>query len=83
MRSAGLSADTLCPHAPVAQSAEAMVSNTIKCGFESHPGHEVSIWQDRCMDAALARKTWRTLEPIHGAIYFVPRVGLEPTLDGV
>ncbi len=24
------------------------------------------------MDALLARKTWRTLEPIHGAIYFVP-----------
>src|SRR5690606_26089705 len=25
--------------APVAQSAEAVVSNTIQCGFESHPGH--------------------------------------------
>jgi hypothetical protein len=83
MRSAGLSADTLCPHAPVAQSAEAMVSNTIKCGFESHPGHEVSIWQDRCMDAALARKTWRTLEPIHGAIYFVPEAAEEYAAIGV
>ncbi|HSL73152.1 MAG TPA: hypothetical protein VK853_01720 [Ilumatobacteraceae bacterium] len=24
------------------------------------------------MDAEIARKTWRTLEPVHGAIYFVP-----------
>ncbi len=24
------------------------------------------------MDAQLARKTWRTVEPLHGAIYFVP-----------
>ncbi len=76
-------ADTLCPHAPVAQSAEAMVSNTIKCGFESHPGHQATIWQDRRMDAALARKTWRTLEPIHGAIYFVPEAAEEYAAVGV
>jgi hypothetical protein len=47
-----------------------MVSNTIKCGFESHPGHNASIWQDRRMDPIIGRKTWRTLEPYHGAIYF-------------
>ncbi len=28
--------------APVAQLAEAAVSNTVRCGFESHPGH--SLW---------------------------------------
>ncbi len=25
--------------APIAQPAEAVVSNTIQCGFESHSGH--------------------------------------------
>lgn len=30
---------TSCPHAPVAQLAEATVSNTVKCRFESDPGH--------------------------------------------
>ncbi len=25
------------------------------------------------MDPAIARKTWRTLEPVHGAIYFAPQ----------
>lgn len=41
------------------------------------------------MDPALARKTWRTLEPIHGMIYFVPEgdeeyaaVGLEGSRMG-
>jgi hypothetical protein len=29
-----------------------------------------STWQARAMDPITARKTWRTLEPIHGAIYF-------------
>jgi hypothetical protein len=29
------------------------------------------------MDATTARKTWRTLEPIHGAIYFVPEAAEE------
>jgi hypothetical protein len=39
--------------------------------------------------ATIARKTWRTLEPIHGAIYFVPealeeykRIGLEERMVG-
>lgn len=27
------------------------------------------------MDALIARRTWRTLEPIHGMIYFVPEAG--------
>jgi hypothetical protein len=31
----------------------------------------------RPMDATTARKTWRTLEPIHGAIYFVPEAAEE------
>ena len=38
------------------------------------------------MDPLLARKTWRTLEPIHGLIYFAPeadecyaRIGLRRT----
>jgi hypothetical protein len=35
------------------------------------------------MDAALARKTWRTLEPIHGAIYFVPEAVEEYAAVGV
>ena len=37
------------------------------------------------MEAVLARKTWRTAEPLHAFIYFVPEadeqyaaVGLEP-----
>ena len=41
------------------------------------------------MDPALARKTWRTLEPIHGLIYFAPEaseayvgVGLPPAMGG-
>ncbi len=41
------------------------------------------------MDALTARKTWRTLEPIHGAIYFVPEaaeeyrgLGLEERMRG-
>jgi hypothetical protein len=29
------------------------------------------------MDPEIARKTWRTLEPVHGAIYFVPEAGEE------
>ncbi len=29
------------------------------------------------MDAVIARKTWRTLEPIHGAIYFATQAGEE------
>ncbi len=29
------------------------------------------------MDPLLARKTWRTVEPIHGAIYFVPEAAEE------
>jgi hypothetical protein len=29
------------------------------------------------MDPDIARKTWRTLEPVHGAIYFVPEAGEE------
>jgi hypothetical protein len=29
-----------------------------------------SVWQDRRMDPIIGRKTWRTLEPYHGAIYF-------------
>src|SRR5215203_3803041 len=35
------------------------------------------------MEAALARKTWRTLEPIHGAIYFVPEAAEEYSAVGV
>src|SRR5688500_10009939 len=27
------------------------------------------------MDPMLARKTWRTMEPIHGLIYFAPEAG--------
>src|SRR5918993_2614478 len=77
------------PHAPVAQSAEAMVSNTIQCGFESHPGHRAPIWQDRRMDPIIGRKTWRTMEPYHGAIYFAPEareeyaaLGLSERMEG-
>lgn len=43
----------------------------------------------RAMDPVTARKTWRTLEPIHGMIYFVPeapehyrKVGLEHPRSG-
>jgi hypothetical protein len=35
------------------------------------------------MDALLARKTWRTLEPIHGAIYFVPEAREEYAALGI
>jgi hypothetical protein len=35
------------------------------------------------MDAVLARKTWRTLEPIHGAIYFVPEAREEYAALGI
>jgi hypothetical protein len=41
------------------------------------------------MDPDIARKTWRTLEPVHGAIYFVPEaneeyatVGLDDRMQG-
>ena len=41
------------------------------------------------MDPLIGRKTWRTLEPIHGAIYFVPeaaeeyaRLGFEEPMAG-
>ena len=41
------------------------------------------------MDPATARKTWRTLEPVHGAIYFVPEareeyaaIGLDDRMRG-
>src|SRR3954454_17018687 len=41
------------------------------------------------MDQPVARKTWRTLEPIHGLIYFAPEaaaayeaVGLPPAMGG-
>ena len=44
----------------------------------------------RGLEPAVGRRTWRTMEAYHGAIYFVPeageeyaKVGLEPTLDGV
>ena len=33
------------------------------------PGWGVTV---ACMDSIIARKTWRTAEPIHGMIYFVP-----------
>lgn len=35
------------------------------------------------MDALTARKTWRTLEPIHGAIYFVPEAAEEYRALGI
>jgi hypothetical protein len=41
------------------------------------------------MDPAIARSTWRTLEPIHGAIYFTPdgptayrEVGIDDRMTG-
>lgn len=41
------------------------------------------------MDPVIARKTWRTLEPVHGAIYFVPeapeeyrRLGIDERMRG-
>jgi hypothetical protein len=41
------------------------------------------------MDQVVARKTWRTLEPLHGLIYFAPEaveeyraIGLVPTVGG-
>jgi hypothetical protein len=41
------------------------------------------------MDPVIARKTWRTLEPLHGLIYFAPEaleeyraIGLVPTVGG-
>lgn len=38
---------------------------------------------DGRMDATIARKTWRTLEPIHGAVYFVPEAAEEYASIGV
>jgi hypothetical protein len=35
------------------------------------------------MDPAIARKTWRTLEPVHGAIYFAPQAREEYTALGL
>jgi Helix-turn-helix family len=35
------------------------------------------------MDPQIARKTWRTLEPIHGAIYFVPEAREEYAALGI
>ncbi len=35
------------------------------------------------MDPETARKTWRTLEPVHGAIYFVPEAAEEYTAVGI
>jgi len=35
------------------------------------------------MDPAIARKTWRTVEPYHGAIYFVPEAGEEYARVGI
>ncbi|MBG7605037.1 MAG: hypothetical protein IZT58_10420 [Actinobacteria bacterium] len=35
------------------------------------------------MDPVIARKTWRTLEPYHGAIYFVPEAAEEYRAVGV
>ena len=33
-------------HAPVSQPVEEAVSNTVQCGFESHPGHQTPEWQE-------------------------------------
>lgn len=35
------------------------------------------------MDPTIARKTWRTLEPVHGAIYFVPEAREEYAAIGI
>jgi hypothetical protein len=35
------------------------------------------------MDPDIARKTWRTLEPVHGAIYFVPEAAEEYAAVGI
>lgn len=35
------------------------------------------------MDPEIARKTWRTLEPVHGAIYFVPEAAEEYAAVGI
>jgi len=35
------------------------------------------------MDAQMARKTWRTLEPIHGMIYFVPEAAAQYRAAGL
>ncbi len=35
------------------------------------------------MDPAIARKTWRTLEPVHGAIYFAPQAREEYATLGI
>jgi hypothetical protein len=35
------------------------------------------------MDPEIARKTWRTLEPVHGAIYFVPEAREEYAAIGI
>jgi hypothetical protein len=35
------------------------------------------------MDPLIARKTWRTLEPVHGAIYFVPEAREEYAAIGI
>jgi len=35
------------------------------------------------MDPLIARKTWRTLEPVHGAIYFAPEAAEEYAASGL
>ena len=81
------------PHAPVAQLAEATVSNTVKCRFESDLGHRtivrvrfVTTLQSgslHAMDALTGRRTWRTLEPYHAAIYFVADAPSEYAATGL
>ncbi len=41
------------------------------------------FWQCGHMDALTGRRTWRTLEPYHGAIYFVPEAGEEYASLGI
>ncbi len=41
------------------------------------------LCEARRMDAVTARKTWRTLEPIHGAIYFAREVRDEYAALGI
>ncbi len=73
--------------APVAQLAEATVSNTVQCRFESDPGH--AACKSVSMDATTGRRTWRTVEPCHAAIYFAAeaqeeyaRAGLDDPMSG-
>ena len=40
-------------------------------------------WVDTDEAALLARKTWRTVEPLHGMIYFVPEAAEEYTALGI